>query len=172
MKKEISKSKAVLTNDLPDVFSRATFKRKHKKGLLPDVFYLRWELELMSAGIAIVVLLIVPDWLNDKVAIFLSGYATSMNSEWISIACNILVAFFTLYIIMRAYWIYYIRNNENTSTRKIHFARIIDHFAGFIFSACIVILIFVFLVSMIQFLAIFLKNSISDKMNNVTGISF
>lgn len=171
MKKESSKSKTGLSNDLPDVLSTATFRKKNKKRLLPDVFYLRWELELLCALIAIIVLLVLPDWLNNKVALFLSGYDTTMNTEWITIACNILLACFISYILIRTFWLYFIRTGNDNSNKKVHFARITDHIAEYIFSVCIIILILLLLISLVQFLAIFLNHSVSDKMKNVTGIN-
>lgn len=171
MEKESSKSKTGLLNDLPDVLSTDTFRKKNKKRLLPDVFYLRWELELLCAAIAILVLIVLPDWLNNKVALFLSGYATTMNTEWITIACNILLACFISYIVIRTFWLYFIRTGNDNSNKKVHFARTTDHIAEFIFSVCIIILILLLLISLVQFLAIFLKHSVSDKMKNVTGIN-
>lgn len=43
MKKAFRNSKGAATTDLPDMFSKATFRRKNKKRLLPEVFYLQWE---------------------------------------------------------------------------------------------------------------------------------
>jgi hypothetical protein len=171
MKKGSIKSKTGRSNDLAEIFSTATFRKKNKKRLLPDVFYLRWEVELACALIAIMVLVILPDWLNNKVALFLSGYETSMNTEWITIACNILLACFISYIIVRTFWLYFIRTGNDDSNKKVHFARITDHIAEFIFSVCIIILILLLLISLVQFLAIFLNHSVSDKMKNVTGIN-
>lgn len=169
MNQEFSKSGADLSNDLPDILSTATFRKKNKKRLFPDVFYLRWEIELLSTLIAILVLLFLPGWLNNKVDLFLSGYDTSMNTECITIACNTLLASFILYIVIRTFCLYLIITGNENSKEKIHFSGIADHVAEFIFSACIIILIVILLVSLIRFLAIFLTHSVSDKMRNVTG---
>lgn len=170
MKKDSRKTKTSLSNNLTEDFSTVTFRNENKKRLLPGVFYLRWEVELLCALMAIIVLVMLPDWLNDKVEMFLSGYDTTMDTEWISIACNILLLFFIIYIIIRSYWLYFIRSGHNISKRKLHFARVTDHIAEIIFSACIIILMLVLVVSLVQFLAIFLSHSVSDKMKNVTGI--
>gem|GEM_PF-2462566 len=142
-------------------------RKKNKKRLLPDVFYLRWELELLSAFVAILVLMLLPDWLNDKVNVFLSGHDTSMNTNWISVACNILLAFFMLYIIFRVLWLFFIRNGEDATPGKIHLAVTIDYLAEIIFSLRIIILVLILLISMIEFLSILLKNTATEKMKNI-----
>lgn len=169
MNQESNKSGTGTSSDLHDASSTATFRKKNKKRLLPDVFYLRWEVELLSALVAIIVLLFLPDWLNNKVDIFLSGHDTSMNTEWITIACNTLLVCFIFYIITRFFWLYFIRTGNENSKGKVHFAHTIDHVAEFIFSVCIIILVLLLLVSLIEFLAILLKHSVSDKMINTTG---
>jgi len=105
MNKTIKLKEEEIANDT--IYQKTdAFRKKNKKRLLPDVFYLRWEIELLSALIAILVLIFLPDWLNDKVNMFLSGYDTSMDTNWITVACNILLAFFIVYIIFRVLWLF------------------------------------------------------------------
>ncbi|MEO9022399.1 MAG: hypothetical protein ABI290_09720 [Ginsengibacter sp.] len=145
------------------------FTKKKKKRLLPDVFYLRWEAELLSALVAILILILLPDWLNDKVNLFLSGYDTSVDTNWISVACNILLAFFLLYVIFRLAWLFFIRKEDNVTPRNIHLAITTDHLAEIIFSLCIIILVLILLISMVELLSIILKNVTVEKMKNIQG---
>lgn len=147
-----------------------TFRKENKKRLLPDVFYLRWEAELLSAFVAILVLMLLPDWLNDKVKLFLSGYGTTMDTNWITVACNILLALFVLYIIFRIGWLFFIRKEDNVTQRNIQLAMTTDHLAEIIFSLCIIILVLVLFISMIEFLAILLKNTAAGKLKNINGV--
>jgi hypothetical protein len=133
-----SKLKESGTSNTADFMKAVEFRKKNKKRLLPDVFYLRWEVELLSALVAILVLMLLPDWLNDKVKLFLSGYDTSMNTNWITVACNILLAFFMLYIIFRIAWIFFIRKGDDITPGKIRLAMTTDHLAEIIFSLCII----------------------------------
>lgn len=149
----------------------APFKKNNKKRLLPNVFYLRWEVELVTALIAIIILILLPDWLNDKVNLFLSGYGTSMNTNWISVACTILLVFFVLYIIFRVLWLFFIRKDGNIPPGKIHLAVTTDYLAEIVFSLCIIILVLILLVSMIEFMAIFLKNMQVEKMRNINRVT-
>lgn len=146
-----------------------TFRKKNKKRLLPDVFYLRWEAELLSAFFAILVLMLLPDWLNDKVKLFLSGYDTTMDTNWITVACNILLALFALYIIFRIAWLFFIRKGDHVTQGKIHLTLATDHLAEVIFSLCIIILGMILLISMIELLSIILKNATVEKMKNIQG---
>ncbi len=161
-----------LANEAQDSIDWDAFKKDNdKKRLLPDIFYLRWELELLCALLAVIVLLVLPDWLNNKVNIFLSGYNTSMGNSWITFTCNVLLSGFIGYIIIRIFWIYFIRRIANVSSSKIHLARAADHLAEIIFSACLIILMLLLLVSLIQFFGALLKNTVSDKFKNATGIN-
>jgi hypothetical protein len=146
------------------------FRKKNKKRLLPGIFYVRWEVELVSAFVAIVVLMLLPDWLNDKVNLFLSGYNTTMDTNWITVACNILLALFALYIIFRIGWLFFIRKGDDVTPGKNRFALEADHLAEIIFSICTIILVIILLISMIEFLAILLKNNLPAKMQNSNGI--
>lgn len=147
-------SQAIFVNK----FSTASFRKKRKKKLLSDIFYLRWEMELLSACIAIVVLSVLPGWLNDKVNQFLAGRSASMDTGWITAACNILPAGFIIYLLLRIFWLYYVQNGEKSTQKKLHFAKATDQIAELIFSLCLIILMMILLVSMIEFFAILLNN--------------
>jgi len=146
-----------------------TFRKKNKKRVLPNLFYLRWEIELLSALIGILVLMLLPDWLNDKVNLYLSGHDKSMNTNWISVTCNVLLAFLSLYIIFRILWLFFITNEEGTSPGKIRLAATTGRCAEIIFSLCIIILVLILLISLIEFLSILLKNTEVGKMKNFNG---
>lgn len=145
-------------------------RKKNKKRLLPGMFYVRWEIELVSAFVAIVVLMLLPDWLNDKVNLFLSGYNTTMDTNWITVACNILLTLFALYIIFRIGWLFFIRKGDDVTQGKIRLSLATDHVAEIIFSICMIILVIILLISMIEFLAILLKNNLPAKMQNSNGM--
>jgi hypothetical protein len=127
---------------------------------------MRWEIELVSAFVAIAVLMLLPDWLNDKVKLFLSGYNTTMDTNWITASCNMLLALFALYIIFRIGWLFFIRKGDDVTPGRIRLALETDHLAEIIFSICTIILVFILLISMIEFLAILLKNNLPAKMQN------
>lgn len=163
-KKTAPEALVVVTKD-----STSSFRKERKKRLLPDIFYLRWELELLSALVAIVVLMVLPGWLNDKVNQFLEGHDTSMDTGWITLACNILLAGFIIYLVLRIFWLFYIQRGEQPSMEKLHFARTSDHVAEIIFSLCLIILMMILIVSMIEFLAILLKNHVSGDLKIAPG---
>ena len=169
MIKAASRLKAGLPRESGAGFQTSIFRKKNKKRLLPGTFYLEWQLELICAFSAIIILLVLPDWLNDKVNLFLSGYDTFMDTGWITVTCNILLAGFSMYVIIRLFWVYFIRNVDEITTGKIYFAKKTDQLAELIFSLCIIILLMLLLISLVQFLALFLKNNVFDKMKNVTG---
>lgn len=160
-----STSQAIAVSKYPT----SSFRKERKKRLLFDIFYLRWELELLSACIAIAVLLVLPGWLNDKVNQFLAGHGTSMGTGWITVACNVLLAGFTIYVLLRFFWLYYIQKGEEPTQGKLHFAKATDHIAELIFSLCLIILMAVLLVSMIEFFAILLKNWLPENLKITPG---
>lgn len=146
------------------------FTKENKKRLLPDVFYIRYEAELVVALVAISVLILLPDWLDEHVKLFLSEYGTTMDTNWISIACNILLGLFVLYVIFRTAWLFFVRSGGTVASGKTRIALETDHLAEIIFSICIIILVIMLLVSMIEFLAILLENKIPDRMQSSGGI--
>jgi len=116
-----------------------------------------------------VILLVLPAWLNDKVNQFLAGHGTSMGTGWIAVACNVLLAGFTIYVLLRFFWLYYIQKGEERTQGKLHLAKATDHVAELIFSLCLIILMAVLLVSMIEFFAILLKNWLPENLKITPG---
>ena len=152
-------------------FSIAPSRRKSKKRLLPDIFYLRWELELLLSCMAITVLLLVPQWLNNRINEFLSGHDTSMNTTWITLACNILLAGFISYLVLRSFWLFYIHKGEKPTLGRLHFAKATGEIAEVIFSLCLIVLMILLLVSIIEFFAILLKNWIPGDLKYNNGVN-
>jgi hypothetical protein len=77
-----------------------------------------------------------------------------------------LLALFALYIIFRIGWLFFIRKGDDVTPGRIRLALETDHLAEIIFSICTIILVFILLISMIEFLAILLKNNLPVKMQN------
>jgi hypothetical protein len=171
MKKKDNGSSIVFAEGLPHRHEINSLSKKNKSRLLPDVFYLRWEFELLAALVAIIVLLVLPDWLNRQVNMFLSRYNVSMNTGWVSFACNVLLLWFSIYIIVRVCWLYFVSKKVDVSEKKLHLVRTTDQLAEYIFSVCLIILMGVILISATQFLGIFLKGIVSGRMNNATGVN-
>lgn len=105
MKKESSRMKAGLSSDLPGGFSTAIFRKKHKKRILPDAFYPRWELELLSSFVAIFILWILPDWISDTNNLLSSKFDVVINSDWMDLIFQIVMAGFIINFIMRIIWL-------------------------------------------------------------------
>ena len=148
----------------------SNFKKKDSKRLLPDVFYLRWELELIIALVSIIVLWLLPDWLNHKVEMLLSGHNNYMNTTWISFVCNILLFGFIIYIVVRGSWVFFFRKSRSVTPAKIYLSKTTDQIAEFIFSICVMILIMMLLVSLVQFLAALLKITVFGRMKNYSDV--
>lgn len=163
------------TEQLTDAFKASkaapisNFKKEGKR-LLPDVFYLRWQLELTFALVATIVLWLLPGWLNNKVAMLMSTHNKYMNTTWISFVCNILLIGFIIYILVRGSWFFLIRKNGRNTATKLNFARTVDQVAEVIFSICVFILTMMLLVSLVQFLAALLKITVSGRIKNYSGV--
>lgn len=105
MENKSTKSKGRSLRDLPGEFSTAAFSKKNKKRILPDVFYPRWEMELLSSFVAIVILWILPDWINGTDNLLSSRFGVAINSEWVDIASKIVMAGFIISFILRIIWL-------------------------------------------------------------------
>jgi len=105
MKKESTKPKAALSMDSPDKFSTTAFRKKNKKRILPEVFYPRWELELLSSFVLIFILWILPDWIVDTNNLMLSKFDVTINSTWMDFASKIIMAGFIISFILRSIWL-------------------------------------------------------------------
>ena len=170
MKKKQKGSTIAFAGDLADSDTIKSLN-KEKSRLLPDVFYVRWEVELLSALVAIIVLLLLPDWLNQQVNIYLSRYDVSMHTGWISFTCKLLLACFAFYIIVRVFWIFIVSRKVAVPGKNVQLVGFAGQMAEYIFSVCLIILMLVILVSVIQFLAILLKGIVSGKMNSPVGVN-
>lgn len=105
MKKESGRSKPRLSNDSPGVFSTIPLRKENKKRILPDAFYPRWELELLSSFVAIFILWILPDWTEDTNNLLSSKFDVDINSAWMDLAFQIVMAGFIISIILRIIWL-------------------------------------------------------------------
>jgi hypothetical protein len=170
MKKKTNHFNTAAANDLKNVVGVDRITEENKSRLFPEAFYLRWELELLFALVATIVLLVLPGWLNKQVDIFFSARNTSMNTDWITVACNLLAAGFGVCILGRMLWLYFVNKRGDSSTKKLHFVKLADHLAEFAFSACVIILIMIVLISVIQFLDILLINTVSGRIENMGEI--
>jgi hypothetical protein len=189
MKKVSAKLKAGLVNDSPGRFSTAAFRKKNKKRILPDVFYPRWELELLSSIAAIVILWILPDWINDTNNLLSSKYDVDINSAWTGIVGKIVMAGFIISFILRIIWLRLVWkwHHERSSrgdqifknqpanemrlqawrTRKL--ASILDEVAEVVFFVSSVILFVMLLSYLIQILSSLLNHSMF-KSQDMPGI--
>lgn len=105
MKTESSKSQIGIPNDLPDAFSTAAFRKKNKKRMLPEAFYPRWELELLSSFVGIFILWILPDWISDIDILLSSRFDVTINSSLVDLAGKIVMAGFITSFIVRVIWL-------------------------------------------------------------------
>ena len=109
MNKDNSKSQSGLPGDSPGVFSSAAFRKKNKTRILPEAFYPRWELELLSSFVAVFILWILPDWINDINNLLFSRFDVSINSAWVGLAIKIILAGFITSFILRIFWLNLVR---------------------------------------------------------------
>lgn len=170
MKKSFS-FHSVINKDFQPAIKLNTFHKKPKKRLLPNIFYLGWELELLCAFVSGIVLMILPSWLNEKVNILLAGYGASMSTGWITISCNILLAGFIIYIVSRTFWLFFIDNCKVNKPQNIQLAKLAGMVSQILFSLCIITLLMILLVSLVQFLSTFLQATLLDKMKVVTDVN-
>lgn len=105
MKKETGQSKNNLSSQSPDKFSTAAFRKQNKKRILPDAFYPRWELELLSSIIFIFILWISPDWINNANYLLASEFEVDINSSWFNFAIEIAMVGFISSFILRLIWL-------------------------------------------------------------------
>lgn len=159
-----TKEKAV--HDLPGAFTTAPFRKKNKKRLLPDVFYLRWELELLSAFIAIFFLVELPDWVSSTTHLLQARYDVLINVDWLITTANILIIGFTVYIILRVLWLYSIRKQRDLSAGRLSFIGTIDEVAELIITICMIVLITMLFVFLMHLLIVLLQNEMLNKTGN------
>ena len=125
--------------------------KKRKIRLLPGGFYLRWELELLSAFVLIAVLAKVPEWTRFSTLSFMEERA-NLVTYGIFVFCDMLIAALAVYICMRFLWICLITFRQVTNSDKLVFTRQIDQIAEILISICIVLLVIAFLTYMFALL--------------------
>jgi hypothetical protein len=158
--KEISASRKV-----------APFHTKvNKKRILPDVFYLRWELELLSAFVAILFLFELPDWAQMAAHLMLERYGTMVNTGWLITFLDFLIIGFAVYIFLRLMWIYLVRRQVNPARGELSYVRALDEVAELIISVCVIISVVVFLFFILQILIVFLQNEMATKVQDGIGV--
>ena len=159
-------SKVGPVHDPPEALTTGTFRKKNKKRLLPDVFYLRWELELLSAFIAILLLVELPDWASSTTHLFLTKYDVLINVEWLITTANMLIIGFTVYIIFRMAWLYFIRKERELSAGRLSLIGTIDEVAELIITICMIALVTMLFVFLMHLLIILLQNEMLNKMGD------
>jgi len=146
------------------------FTKKKKKRLLSDMFYPRWELELLLSFAAIILLGILPEWVNSTNDLLSSKYGIEINTDWINITGDFLMAGFILNIILRLTWFRIVWTEKKTkspSLSKQHLAMVMDELAEIVFFAGAIISFMMLLGYFIQVLGVLLHYSIAGKMKNV-----
>ena len=169
MKMKEKSSGGNFVQDSGDTNRIDTLKKENKKRNFMTLDFLTCELQLLFSFVSIFVLLVLPHWLNNRVALLLAGYNTSMNTEWITVACNVLLGGFATYIVIRVFWLFLVMNSRDRSTSRSHLVATTEHFAELVFFICMIILIGILIVSLVQFLSILLKNTVSGKIKAYTG---
>lgn len=159
-------SKVKPVHDPSEAFTTATFRKKNKKRLLPDVFYLRWELELLSAFIAILLLVELPDWVSSTTHLLQARYDVLINVEWLITTANILIIGFTVYIILRLLWLYSIRKQRDLPAGRLSFIGTIDEAAELIITICMMVLVTMLFVFLVHLLIVLLQNEMLNKTGN------
>lgn len=181
MKNKFTKSKTGLGNNSsnPVQFSTVAFRKENKKRILPDAFYPRWELELLSSFVAIFILWILPDWINDTNNLLLSKYEVNINSAWVDIASKIIFLGFIISFILRIIWLRLVwkwhsnrsshgdqmfkgipaKEIELQSSRTQKLATILDEVAEVVFFISSIILFVTLLGYLIQILGSLLNHS-------------
>ncbi|HRP17883.1 MAG TPA: hypothetical protein PLU27_00775 [Ginsengibacter sp.] len=145
--------------------------KKRKIRLLPGVFYLRWELELLSAFVLIAVLAKVPEWTRFSTLSFTEERAT-LVTYGIFVFCDMLIAALAVYICMRLLWLCLITFRQVTNSDKLVFTRQIDQIAEILISICIVLLVIAFLTYMFALLLGYLQNEMTNKIVRPSQMNF
>jgi hypothetical protein len=141
--------------------------KRNKKRILPDVFYLRWELELLSAFVMIFVLVELPPWISFTTHVLFPENETGISAFPITAIANVLIFGFGIYIILRLLWLILIRKHENVSHGRLRFIKEIDQVAELIISIFIILLVIGLFAFMIRLLIIWMQNEILNKTGDV-----
>ena len=179
MKNDSIEINAPLSNDQPNA-PLAAFKKKSKNRKLPDAFYPSWELELLSSLVAIFLLWILPDWIIDTNNLLSSKYDVDINSSWMDILCQLIMAGFIISFILRIFWLILMwkwraegsshgselfksrttRQMKLQSEKTHKLAITVDHIAEALFFIASIILFLTLLSYLIQVLGSLLNHSI------------
>lgn len=137
--------------------------KQPKIRLLPDVFYLRWELELFSAFVLIPVLMMAPGWAGITTNSLLPGGDNELMIQWISVFCQVMIAALTVYVLLRFLWLYLFATRKNAAPARIYFTKQTDQVAEFLISVCILLLVVSFFAFMLYLLIGYIQSGMPDK---------
>lgn len=163
-KNEKMKKENLVKHD--DLKSISPHIKNRKIRLLPNVFYLRWELELISAFVMIILLSWVPARTHYTLQTFFSGEDNDLFTYSISVFSNILIVGFCIYIFLRLLWIYLISSHQNSSNRRNLYTKEIDQVAEFLISICIILLVTCFFTYIIYFMISYFKNDMTGNIGS------
>ena len=186
MKKESIKTGS--QNDSASEFSSEAFRKKNKKRKLPDAFYPRWELELLSSFFLIFIVWILPDWIADTNDLLSTKYGVDINSTLMDLALKIVMVGFIISFILRAIWLSLVwkwqsdkssrgdqmyknagaKQMQFQSTQKQKWAMIIDEVAEVLFIITSILFFITMLSYLILVLGSLLKHS-SIHPNDIPG---
>lgn len=175
-------------NDSPTPFSSAPFRKKNKNRKLPDAFYPRWELELLSSFLLVFIVWILPDWIEDTNDLLSSKYGVEINSTWMYLGLKIVMLGFVISFILRAIWLSLVwkwqsdksshgdqmyknagaKQMQFQSTQKQKWAMIIDEVAEVLFIITSILFFITMLSYLILVLGSLLKHS-SIHPNDIPG---
>jgi hypothetical protein len=141
--------------------------KRNKKRLLPDVFYLRWEMELLSAFILILVLIEAPSWVGSTTMNFFPESSLGIDPFGITVFNTVLIIGFSTYIVLRLSWLYLTRRPQNASPGRLHFIRETDQIAELTISICIILLVIGLFAFIIRLLIIWMQNEILNRTGDV-----
>ena len=186
MKNESIKKESTSESSAP--FSSDPFRKKNKKRKLPDAFYPRWELELLSSFFLIFIVWILPDWIADTNDLLSSKYNIAIHSTWINLSLKIVMLGFIISFILRAIWLSLVwkwqsdrssrgdhlyknagaKQMQFQSTQKQKWAMIIDEVAEVLFIITSILFFIMVLSYLILVLGSLLKHS-SIRPNGMPG---
>lgn len=140
--------------------------RQHKIRLLPDILYLRWDIELLSAITLIVILIKLPGWTAVNMHAFFPKRENYPITHLTFAISNVLIIGFSIYIFLRILWFYFSRTKQNPTQVKLHYIGLIDQAAELLISVCVIILVVFFFAYAIFLLISYLQNELPDKISS------
>ncbi len=164
------KEENIVSHEEPESFRR--FVKQKKIRLLPNAFYLRWELELLSAFVLVVVLMGLPDRANFTLDILFPGVENALINYWIAVLSRVLIIGFCIYIFLRLLWLYLISGHSNAATTRRRFIHQVDQAAEMLISICIIFLVTGFFAYLIYLLLSYLQSGVPEKVNSPFKMKF